>query len=77
MTFIDDISPEDLLIVTKSIAIALSKGKTTDEINVLGNVFIDIGRKMLLLASKERYLSSTQQQSNLTTTTEDNTTVEL
>ncbi len=76
MTFIDDISPDDLLIVTKSIAIALSKGKTTDEINVLGNFIVDIGGKMLLLASKERYLSSTQQQSNPIPTTEDNTTVE-
>jgi len=43
MTFIDNLSPEDLLILTNAIAISLSKDKSPIEIDVLGNFVVGIG----------------------------------
>lgn len=43
MTFIDNLSPEGLLILTNTIAISLSKDRSADEINVLGNFIVGIG----------------------------------
>ncbi|MBU3109978.1 hypothetical protein [Clostridium lacusfryxellense] len=58
MTIIDDLSPEDLLILTNAIAIAFSKGKSADEINVLGNFIVGIGCLMLTIASQQQYIAS-------------------
>ncbi|AWK52804.1 hypothetical protein DIC82_18180 [Clostridium beijerinckii] len=76
MTFLDNLSPEDLLVLTNAITISLSKDKTADELNVLGNFIVGIGCLMLTVASQQQYLSSIQQQqqankSNSTPTTED------
>ena len=49
MTFIDNLSPEDLLILTNAIAISLSKDKSPIEIDVLGNFVVGIGWKSLFL----------------------------
>jgi hypothetical protein len=62
MTFIDSFSPEDLLILTNAIAISLSKNKTADEINVLGNFIVGIGCLMLTIASQQQYLAVLQEQ---------------
>jgi len=35
MTFLDNLSPEDLLILTNAICVSLSEDKTADELNVL------------------------------------------
>lgn len=58
MTFIDDLSPEDLIILTNAIAISLSKEKSVDEINVLGNFIVGIGCLMLTIASQQQYIES-------------------
>lgn len=62
MTFLDNLSPEDLLVLTNAIAISLSKNKTADEINVLGNFIVGIGCLMLTVASQQQYLSALQEQ---------------
>jgi hypothetical protein len=67
MTFIDNLSPEDLLILTNAIAISLSKDKSPIEIDVLGNFVVGIGCLMLTLAAQKEYLSS-QQEANKPTT---------
>ena len=67
MTFIDNLSPEDLLILTNAIAISLSKDKSPIEIDVLGNFVVGIGCLMLTLAAQKDYLSS-QQEANKSTT---------
>ena len=64
MTFVDNISPEDLLTLTASIATSLSKDKNIDEINLVGNFFIAVGRSMLIISSKEQYLSSIKHSTN-------------
>lgn len=73
MTFIDNLSPEDLLILTNAIAISLSKDKSPIEIDVLGNFVVGIGCLMLTLASQKEYISL-QQEANKSTT--ENTTTE-
>ena len=76
LIFLDNLSPEDLLVLTNAITISLSKDKTADELNVLGNFIVGIGCLMLTVASQQQYLSSIQQQqqankSNATPATED------
>jgi hypothetical protein len=70
MSYLDDLSPEDLLVLTNVIAVALSKDKTPDELNVLGNFIVGIGCLMLTVASQQQYLS-TQQQPNNSPTNDD------
>lgn len=60
MTIIDNLSPEDLLILTNTIAISLSKDRSADEINVLGNFIVGIGCLMLTIAAQQQYISSQQ-----------------
>jgi len=67
MTFIDNLSPEDLLVLTNAIAISLSKDKSPIEIDVLGNFVVGIGCLMLTLASQKEYISL-QQETNKSTT---------
>lgn len=70
LTFLDNLSPEDLLALTNAITISLSKDKTADKLNVLGNFFVGIGCLMLTVASQQRYISA-QQEANKSTTTDD------
>ena len=64
MTFLDNLNPEDLLILTNAFAISFSKDKTADEINVLGNFIVGIGCLMLTVASQQQYISSQQEINN-------------
>ena len=70
MTFLDNLSPEDLLVLTNAITISLSKDKTADELNVLGNFIVGIGCLMLTVASQQQYISA-QQEANKSTATDD------
>lgn len=70
MSYLNDLSPEDLLVLTNVIAVALSKDKTPDELNVLGNFIVGIGCLMLTVAAQQQYLS-TQQQPNNSPTNDD------
>lgn len=58
LTFLDDLSPEDLLILTNAITISLSKDKSVDEINVLGNFIVGIGCLMLTIASQQQFIET-------------------
>lgn len=84
MIFLDNLSPEDLLILTNAISVSLSEDKTADELNVLGNFIVGIGCLMLTLASQQQYLTilqearnskSTQQNTNNDTTVADDTII--
>ncbi|WP_143317899.1 hypothetical protein [Clostridium sp. HBUAS56017] len=63
MSSLDNLTPEDLLILTNILAVALSKDKTADEINVLGNFIVGIGCLMLTLAAQEQYIEAQKQPS--------------
>lgn len=60
MTLIDNLSPEDLLVLTNAIAISLSKDKSINELNALGNfiIGIGIGSLMVTIASQQQYIES-------------------
>ena len=70
LTFLDNLSPEDLLALTNAVTISLSKNKTADELNVLGNFIVGIGCLMLTIASQQQYIT-TQQEANKPTETDD------
>ena len=70
MTFLDNLSPEDLLILTNAITLSLSKDKTADELNVLGNFIVGIGCLMLTVAAQQQYIAA-QQEANKSTPTDD------
>ncbi|GFP75651.1 hypothetical protein [Clostridium fungisolvens] len=58
MTIFDNLSPEDALILTNAIAIALAKDKNADEINVLGNFIVGVGCLLLTLASQKQFIAT-------------------
>jgi len=64
LTFLDNVSPEDLLVLTNIIAISLSKDRSADEINVLGNFIVGIGCLMLTLAAQQQFLASQKETNN-------------
>lgn len=70
MICIDNLSPEDLLVLTNAIAITLIKDKNPDQINVLGNFIVGIGCLLLTVAAQQQLLESLQQ--NLTNQDADN-----
>lgn len=65
MICLDNLSPEDLLLLSNTVAISLSKDKDANEINVLGNFLVGIGSLMTLIAAQQQLLLSSK---------EDNTT---
>ena len=67
MTYLDNLSPEDLLVLTNAIPISLSKDKSPIEIDVLGNFVVGIGCLMLTLAAQKEYISSQQEANKCTT----------
>ena len=46
------LSPDDLIILSTAISIELSRGKTADELNVLGNFLVAIGSLLLTSAAQ-------------------------
>lgn len=64
MINLNNLSPEDLLILTNILAVSFSEGKTAIEIDVLGNFFVGIGCLMLTLASQKEYLNTLQEANN-------------
>lgn len=43
MISLDNLSSEDLVILTNMLALSFSKDRTPDEINVLGNFIVGVG----------------------------------
>ena len=72
MICIDNLSPEDLLVLTNAIAITLTKDKNSDQINVLGNFIVGIGCLLLTVAAQQQLLESLKQ--NQTKQTQKNQT---
>ena len=47
-----------MLVLTNIISISLSKNKSTDETNVLGNFIVGIGCLLLTIAAQQQYIDS-------------------
>lgn len=65
-TFLDNLSPEDVLILSNTIAVTLSKNKTPLEIGVLGTFIGSIGTIMTTMAAQQAYINSLQQANQAT-----------
>lgn len=63
MICIDNLSPEDLLVLTNAIAVTLIKDKNPDQINVLGNFIVGVGCLLLTVAAQQQLLESIKQAS--------------
>ena len=61
MICIDDLCPQDLLILANTIALSFSKDKTADELNVLGNFIVGVGSLMLTFAAQQQFIDSKNQ----------------
>ncbi|SMC21431.1 hypothetical protein SAMN02745134_01290 [Clostridium acidisoli DSM 12555] len=61
MNLFDSISPDELTLLSSIIAIAISKGKSPDDINVLGNFITNLGASLLTIAAQEQYLNSKEE----------------
>ncbi|NSA17885.1 hypothetical protein FHU25_001845 [Clostridium saccharobutylicum] len=64
MINLNNLSPEDLLILTNILAVSFSEGKTAIEMDVLGNFFVGIGCLMLTMAAQKEYLNTLQEANN-------------
>ncbi|MBU3086958.1 hypothetical protein KPL42_00475 [Clostridium gasigenes] len=66
MICLDNLSPEDLLLLSNAVAISLSKDKDVNEINVLGNFLVGTGSLMLIIAAQQQLLLSSKQDNTTT-----------
>ena len=60
MSCLNSISPTQLVVLSTFIALVISKDKSADEINVLGNLIVSIGGTMLTIAVQKQTLQSIQ-----------------
>lgn len=72
MTGFENLTPEEMLILTNAITISLAKDKNADELNVLGNFIVGIGCLLLTLASQQEYLTVLQESRNPNSTQNNN-----
>ena len=60
MNILNNISPDELVIISVTIAILLTQSLTLDQSNVIGNFFIGLGGNIITISSQEEYLKSQQ-----------------
>lgn len=58
MNCFDSISPDALAVLASLVAIAISNGLNSSEINVLGNFVTAVGGVLLTIAAQQDYLST-------------------
>ena len=56
----DNLSPEELTLLTNLIAIEISKGKSSDEITIIASIYDSISTQMFLIAAQRDYIDSMQ-----------------
>ncbi|MEG1287413.1 MAG: hypothetical protein RSD13_05110 [Clostridium sp.] len=63
MINLDNLTPEDLLILSNSIAISFSKDRTINEINTIGNLLSSAGSLMLVIAAQQQLIADLKNKS--------------
>lgn len=58
MSVIDSSSPEDLALLASIIAISLAKGRTNDEVNIIGSILSAIGDTLSIIATQRERVDS-------------------
>lgn len=61
MSSVSDICPDTLVLVVSLISILISQDLSTDDLNVLGNVFTQIGASLLTKAAQQQNLQSKEE----------------
>ena len=59
-----DLSPEELVLAAAILSIYIAKDRTTDELNVLGNLLVGIGTNILIVAAANPQSESTTNSGN-------------
>lgn len=77
MISFDNLTPEDLLILTNALTISLSKDKSVEDLNVLGNLLVSVGSLMLVLAAQDQLLSSLKEKNTSSQTNQKNESVNI
>ena len=54
MSYLNSLSPYELALLGNLIAISLSENLNADDLNVLGNLIVDIGGVMLTIAAQQQ-----------------------
>jgi len=44
-------SPEELVLITAILSLAIARNRTSDELNVLGNLLVGVGTNLLIVAA--------------------------
>lgn len=58
---VDNLSPNDLIVLANVLAISLSEGKSADELNALGNLIVAVGSLMLTSAAQMQNIASKEE----------------
>lgn len=58
MSILEELSPEELSLLTSAIAISLSKGRNNDELNVLGNFVSTLGSLLQMIGAQKESADS-------------------
>jgi hypothetical protein len=61
MNCLDSISPDEITLIISILTIAISKGKTSDDLVIIGNIIVDLGTSILTLAAQQEYLNSKEE----------------
>lgn len=64
MTIIDSLDPDELAIISSIVAVAITKGKSAEDINVIGNFIASLGAAVLTIAAQEQYLNAKEEKRN-------------
>lgn len=56
MSFFDNIDPEQLVLFSSFLAIAISEGRTADELNILGQFVSTVGDAISLIAAQKEFI---------------------
>lgn len=64
MNLIDSLDPDELALISSILAVAITKGKSAEDINVLGNFIASLGASILTIAAQEQYLSAKEEKKN-------------
>lgn len=73
MTGFENLTPEDMVILTNAIVISIAKDRNANELNVLGNFVVGIGCLLLTIASQQEYLTVLQEARNSNSKQNNNT----
>ena len=60
----DNLSAEELALLTNIIAIEICKGKSTRDINIIANIYDSISTQMFLIAAQRDYIDNNEPNSN-------------